>query len=168
MIKQFYFKQFSLACHQSKWFQVLLCITTNSTKHQSFVHTVKWSNSSISNNSLSHKLFPCSQFKCQTLLFDPYIGPYQVLHTGPKWIRERWQWWGTSHSLKHQYRCLTLRLFIFISKTLVKRGRGLTLQLRCSRSILQLQPTERKVTGTMYSESAGTPRAMVICVELVR
>ena len=40
MLKQFYFKQFNLALvNKVKWFQVLLCITNNSIKHQSFVYT---------------------------------------------------------------------------------------------------------------------------------
>ena len=43
---------------------------------------VKWSESSIANNSVRHKSFICTQFKCQTVLFDPKIGPYQVL---PLW-----------------------------------------------------------------------------------
>ena len=34
------------------------------------LHTVKWSNSSISNNSIEHKSFVCTQVKCQTVLFD--------------------------------------------------------------------------------------------------
>ena len=39
MIKQFYFKQSSLALgNKVKWFQVLLCITKNSMKHHSFVY----------------------------------------------------------------------------------------------------------------------------------
>ena len=28
---------------------------------------------------MEHKSFVCTQFKCQTVLFDPEIGPYQVL-----------------------------------------------------------------------------------------
>ena len=37
---KFYFKQFNLAWfNKVKWFQVLLCITKNSIKHQSFVYT---------------------------------------------------------------------------------------------------------------------------------
>ena len=43
-----------------------------------FLHTIKWLNSSISSNPASHKSFVCSQFKCQgtqfkceTVLFDP-------------------------------------------------------------------------------------------------
>ena len=36
--KQFYFKQFSLV-NKVKWFQVLLRITNNSIKHQSYVYT---------------------------------------------------------------------------------------------------------------------------------
>ena len=34
------------------------------------LHTVNWSNSSISDNSIYHKSFVCTQFKCQTVLFD--------------------------------------------------------------------------------------------------
>ena len=49
---------FPIHLHTVKWFQVLLGITNNLIKHQSFV---------------------CTQFKCQTVLFDPQIGPYQVL-----------------------------------------------------------------------------------------
>ena len=43
------------------------------------LHTFKWSNSLISNNSVKQKSFVCTQFKCQTVLFDPKIGSYQVL-----------------------------------------------------------------------------------------
>ena len=40
MIKPFYFYQFNLAhVNKVKWFQVLLCITNNSIKHQSFIYT---------------------------------------------------------------------------------------------------------------------------------
>ena len=39
-------------------FQVLLCITNNLIKHKSFVY---------------------KQFKYRTVLFEPQIGPYQVL-----------------------------------------------------------------------------------------
>ena len=37
MIKQFYFKQFNLT--QVEGLQVLLCITNNSIKYQSFIYT---------------------------------------------------------------------------------------------------------------------------------
>ena len=40
MIKQFYFKQFNIAqVNGIKLFQVLLCITNTSIKHQSFIYT---------------------------------------------------------------------------------------------------------------------------------
>ena len=45
------------------WFSVLLCITNNSIKHQSFVHT---------------------HFKFQRVLFNQLIGPR------PEWTWERW------------------------------------------------------------------------------
>ena len=38
--------------HWVKWFKVFQCIINYSIKHHSFLHTVKWSNSSISNNSI--------------------------------------------------------------------------------------------------------------------
>ena len=34
-----------------------------------YLQTVKWAKSSISNNS--NLSFVCTQFKCQTVLFDP-------------------------------------------------------------------------------------------------
>ena len=39
-------------------------------KYQSFVY-ILLNDSSISNNSIQHKLFVCTQFRCQTVLFDP-------------------------------------------------------------------------------------------------
>ena len=40
MIKQFYFKQFNLAqVNKVNWFQVLVRISNNSIKHQSFDYT---------------------------------------------------------------------------------------------------------------------------------
>ena len=43
------------------------------------LYTVKWSKFSLSNISVFHMLFVCSQFKCQTILFDPEIGPFHLL-----------------------------------------------------------------------------------------
>ena len=49
-----------------KWFQVLLCITNNLIKHQSFVYT------HLNDKTVLFSLsFVCIQFKCQTVLFDP-------------------------------------------------------------------------------------------------
>ena len=56
--KQFYFKVFSLV-NKVKQFQILLCITNNSIKHQLFIQT----HLNISNNPFQHK----------------HIGSYQVL-----------------------------------------------------------------------------------------
>ena len=39
MIRQFYFQQFRLEqVNKVRWFKVLLCITNDSIKHQSFVY----------------------------------------------------------------------------------------------------------------------------------
>ena len=42
-------------------------------------YTVRWSNNFISNNSIKPYSFVCTQFKYQTVLFDQWIRPYQVL-----------------------------------------------------------------------------------------
>ena len=52
LLIMFYNEPKCILLHTIKWFQLLLCITNNSIKHQSFVNTVKWSNSSILNNSI--------------------------------------------------------------------------------------------------------------------
>ena len=73
MSKQLYLKLFSVV-NKIKWFQVLLCITSNSIKRQSYTNKelngktiifqtiqftiitqFKWQNSFISNNSVKHK-----------------------------------------------------------------------------------------------------------------
>ena len=63
-----------------KWFQVLLCNSNNSIKHQSLVYTqltVQTFLFLIIKSSIYH-LFAHS-LNSQTFLFDPLIGPYQVL-----------------------------------------------------------------------------------------
>ena len=54
------------------------------------------------------------------VLFNPYIGPYQVLPLRARVDLKRWQWRGTPHSPKllHCWN-LTIRLFCIISRTLV-------------------------------------------------
>ena len=56
----------------------MLSITNNSIKHQSFVYT-QLNNQKIlfSNSSIQFSIG--RQFKCQTVLFELKIGPYQVL-----------------------------------------------------------------------------------------
>ena len=76
MIKQFYFKQFSLASvNKVKWFQVLR-ITNNPIKHQSFVYTYSTDETVLFQTiyfSIGH-LFELRL----NVLFDPYIGSFQV------------------------------------------------------------------------------------------
>ena len=82
MIKQFYFSQFNLASvNKVKQFQVLLCISNNSIKHQSFVYT------QLNHQTVLFQIIQFSisiQFKYQTVQFDLEIGPYQVL---PLWTK---------------------------------------------------------------------------------
>ena len=52
------------------------CITNNSIKHQSFVYT-QLNDQTVLFQTIQFSI--STQFKCQTVLFDPEIGPYQVL-----------------------------------------------------------------------------------------
>ena len=57
-------------------FQVLLCIIDNSIKHHLFVHT-HLNDQTVLFQTIQFNII--TQFKCQTLLFEAWIGPYQVL-----------------------------------------------------------------------------------------
>ena len=74
------------------------------------------------------------------------LDPIRCSLSGPEWTLEQWQWKGTPHSPKIQhYWTLTIRLFSLIIRTLI-RG-GLTPLQKCSRCILQLQPTGQFIYG---------------------
>ena len=53
-----------------KWFQVLLCITNNSIKHQSLVYIQLNDQTVLFLIIQFSMLFVCTQFKCQTVLVD--------------------------------------------------------------------------------------------------
>ena len=54
--------------HTVKWFQVLLCFINNTIRILVIcLRIVKWSNRSISNNSIYRKFFVCTQLKCQMI-----------------------------------------------------------------------------------------------------
>ena len=116
MIKQFYLLQFNLAqVKKIKWFQVLLCITNNSIKHQSFVYTQLNDQTLL---FLSH-LFALSLNVRQFYLTDR-LDSIRYPHSGPECTWERWQWRVTTHSTKlHHYWSLIIRLFNEISGTFI-------------------------------------------------
>ena len=73
-------------------------------KHILLIHTVKWFQVSlcITKNSILHKLFVCSQFKCKIVLFDLYralsSGPGSNNNEGVIWIPQSSSITGTSSS----------------------------------------------------------------------
>ena len=150
MIKQFYFKQFNLAwVNKVKWFKVLLCITNDLFKLQSFIYsqlndqtvlflTIHFSISHLFAHSLNVKYFNL------THRYD-FIKCY---HFGPEWTWEQWQWRSALHSLNLLDWSLTVRLFNVIFATLTV-GEVTPLQ-GCSRCILQPQ-----LTGLTLFESCG-------------
>ena len=145
-------------------FKKLLYISNNSIKHQSFVCTQLNVKTVLFLAVQFSMLFVCTRFKCQTVLLDPQIGPYQVLllllrvNLGvmamkgtpnfrkllPYWNLTIW-WFNkyAGHSLR--VRVLTLcrdAVCLFYShRTLVRGGGSLTFLQRSSRYILQPQPT---------------------------
>ena len=77
--KYFYVIPIIQFTHTVKEFQVLLCITNNSIKHQSFFYTQLHDQTVLLLTIQFSMSFGCTQFKCQTVLFDRLIEPYQVL-----------------------------------------------------------------------------------------
>ena len=57
-----------------KLFQVLLCITNSSIKHQSFVYTQLNDQTVLFQTIQFSMSFVCTQFKCQTILYNLLIG----------------------------------------------------------------------------------------------
>ena len=55
--------------HTVKWFQVLLCITNNSIKHQSFVYAQLNDQTDLFLTIQFNNSFVCIQFECQAILF---------------------------------------------------------------------------------------------------
>ena len=113
----------------------MLCITNY---FLTFIclYTVKWSNRSISNNSIYHLSFVYSQLKYQTVLFDPLIGPYQISISS---LRGLW-----SKVLRiPQSSSITVAsptdFFFFFGHTQNTCWISLTPLQRCSRCILQPQ-----------------------------
>ena len=106
----------------------------------SILHTVKWSYSSISNNSIEHEsklngskycyvsltirlnishLFALS-LNVKQFYFTRRSDPVRCSNSVPELTRERWQWRGTLHSPKLQYyRNLTSKWFSVIFRTLI-------------------------------------------------
>ena len=131
--------------HTVKWFQILLCITNNSNKHQSFVCTLLNDQAVLFQTiqfSISH-LFAHS-FNVKQFYLTHWLDPIWCYHSRPEWTWEWWEWRNTPHSPKLQhYLILTIRLFSVISGTLVGGDEGgLTRLQRCSQCFLQPQSTE--------------------------
>ena len=115
-------------------FQVLLYITNNSIKHQSFVYTklndqIDWFQTI--QFTISH-LFAHSLNVKQFYLTYRY-GPIRCYHCVLEWILEQSQWGGTPHSpkVKH-YWSLTIKLFCVISGHSL--GKGFTTLQGCIQS----------------------------------
>ena len=65
--------------HVAKWYQILPCIFNNSIKHQLFVYTQLNDQTFLFLTIQFGMSFVCTQFKCQTVQFNPYTGPNQVV-----------------------------------------------------------------------------------------
>ena len=70
LLQAFFNKPKLILLHTVKWFQVLLCITQNLTKHQPFVYKQLNVKTFLFLTIQFNMTFVCTQFKCQTVLFD--------------------------------------------------------------------------------------------------
>ena len=69
------------------WFQILLCITNHSIQHQSFVYTVRWSNSFIWKNFNFASAICLSYSSCRAASTDfphPTWPPVSIIHRSRK------------------------------------------------------------------------------------
>ena len=95
------------------------CITNNSIKHQSFV-SVQLNDQTVLLQTIQFAI--STRWKCQPVLFDPWIRPYQVLPFRARVDLRAMAMKGTRHSPNFQhYWNLTIRLFRVIFWTLVGR-----------------------------------------------
>ena len=104
-----------------KWFQVFLCITNNSIKHQLYVYTQSNNQTVLFQTiqfSISY-LFALS-FNVKQFYLTHKLDPFKFFFSGPELI---WQWMGTLLSPKlQQYWSLTIRWLNVISRTLIEVG----------------------------------------------
>ena len=102
--------------NEGKCFQILLSITNNLIKRQSFVYT-QCNDETIGFLTIqfsTSNLF--AWFKCQTILFDPWIGHYRVLPSKAREDLGAMAIKGIPHSPKFQcYWSLTISLLNAIS-----------------------------------------------------
>ena len=118
--------------------QVLLCITNNSIKHQSFAYT-KLNDQTVLfltiHFCISH-LFALSLNVKQFYWPINKKGSIRCYHSKSEWTWEWWQWKRTPHSLK----LLTIRLFHVISKTLIGGGEGVSYSSAEMQSVYSTAP----------------------------
>ena len=95
-------------------------ITNNSINQQSFVYT-RLNDKAVLFLTIQFSIsFVCAQFKFQTVLFDPWIGP-DVTIPGQSGPGSDGNEGGTQHSPKLlHYRRLTISLFSVLSRTLIE------------------------------------------------
>ena len=75
---------FIIYLHTVKLFQVLICISSYLIKHNSFVYTQLNDQIVVFKKIQFNMSFFCTQFKCETVLFHPYRGPYRMV---PLWVK---------------------------------------------------------------------------------
>ena len=72
----------------------------------------------IFSGNYKYHIFIYSQFKCKTVLFDPYIEPYRVLTLWAR-VNQRMMAMRGRFPKLHHYWNLTIRWFSVISRTLI-------------------------------------------------
>ena len=133
-----------------KWFQVLLYISNNSIRHQSFVYT------QLNDQTV---LFLTIQVIClHTIILTHRFDPISCYHSGSEWT---WlQWRDTLHSPKLQhYWSLTMRLFSVISRILVREWSYPSAEMQLGYSAA---PADL-ATGHLFRESYPSAEMPLAC-----
>ena len=85
------------------------------------LHTVKWSNKSISKIQFSIRHLLAHSVDVKQFYLTQEVDPIRSKHSRPEWTWEQWQWRGTPQSPKHQYYwSITIRWLNVIIRTLVR------------------------------------------------
>ena len=123
--------------HTVKWFQVLLCITSNSIRHQSFANTQLNDKKKFYFWQFNLARVIClHSVKCLTFLFDPLIGSHRVLSL-VVWAMTMKEYSTFPKSPGLKSHCQTILCHIQDTRWVA----GLTSFQRKGQCVLQYQPT---------------------------
>ena len=118
-----------------KCFQVLLCITNYSIRHHLFTLSKMTDHLYFYFLTIQFSLTPLHSLNVKQFYLTYSQDPIRCYYSESEWTWDRWQWMGTLHSSKlNYYLRRTIRMFSFISRTLVVVGSYLSADMQSAYS----------------------------------